>query len=72
MAASVDIRKNLGGDGEIRITPVTVATLPATLTAADAGAIRVVSDAGAGNVYTIVVFDGTNWIDVSTGSTVAA
>lgn len=70
---AVDFRKNLAGDGEVKIAPLTVATLPATLNATDdVGSVRIVSDAGAGNVYALVVWNGTNWIDVATGTTVAA
>ena len=47
-----------------------VANLPA---AADhTNEMRIVTDAGAGNVTALVWSNGTNWIDFATGTTVAA
>ncbi len=72
MPNSVELNRQMAGDGEVRMKVSTVAALPSTLDSGDIGAVRIVSDAGGGNVYAMVVWNGTNWIDVATGTTVAA
>lgn len=54
----------------LKLPTYTTSTLPA---AADhTGKIAGVSDIGAGNVYGVVISNGTNWVDVGTGATVVA
>lgn len=64
----LDIGRNLGGDGEITIKPTAVASLPAAAST-NVGAVRVVTDAVTTG-YTLVISNGTNWVDVNTGTTV--
>ena len=58
--------------GEIVMTKVyTTATLPANGNKL-AGTVVAVSDAGAGDNWTLVINDGTDWIDLTTGAAVVA
>ena len=55
----------------VHATVYTTATLPANDTRLQ-GTVVAVSDAGAGNNWTLVINDGTDWIDITTGAAVVA
>ena len=50
----------------------TTATLPSNNARRPLGAVVAVSDAGAGDNYTLVINNGTDWIDITTGAAVVA
>lgn len=65
----LDVGRNIAGDGEATIKPSTVAELPAAA-ATNAGAVRVCTNSTSG--YTLVISNGTSWIDQQTGVAVVS
>lgn len=54
--------------GELILDVYTVATLPTAASEPVTGTVALVSDEGVGNVFALVIWDGTAWVDAKTGA----